>query len=154
MTHTVGCDLLERTSKLKSLHKPKVSLLRTPKVWLLPNVSTVPPKGVWAFRSRPDLSPAAVQVTTQAHDDTAPGYVFVAVKEGAGEHGPMIIDDLGRFVWFGKHRAARDFKSDFEMGPGTQTAFQHGARRQQDGTIAIFDYGAHPKVHDQSRGMQ
>ena len=26
-------------------------------------------------------------------------------------------------------------KSDFEMGPGTQSAFQHDARRQRDGTI-------------------
>jgi len=261
-------------------------------------------------------------VTTQARDGAAPGYVFVALKEGAGEHGPMIIDDLGRLVWFGKYKSARDFKmqyyrgspvltwwegrvvaghgvgeyvlfdgtyreitrvragngyrgdlheflitpqdtalltiyhsmradlssvggpedgavwggiiqevdietgevlfewhsldhvgpdeayvgppddpdylydyfhvnsidvdhddnllvsarntwtvykverdsgevlwrlggkkSDFEMGPGTQSAFQHDARRREDGTIAIFDNGAHPKVHDKSRGI-
>jgi hypothetical protein len=39
------------------------------------------------------------------------------------------------------------------MGPGTRTAFQHDARRQKDGTITIFDNGAHPQVHDQSRGI-
>ena len=44
-------------------------------------------------------------------------------------------------------------KSDFEMGPDTQSAFQHDARRQGDGTISIFDNGAHPKVHEQSRGI-
>jgi hypothetical protein len=44
-------------------------------------------------------------------------------------------------------------KSDFEMGPGTQSAFQHDARRQRDGTISIFDNGVHPKVHDRSRGI-
>jgi hypothetical protein len=261
-------------------------------------------------------------VLTQAHDDTGPGYVFLALKEGAGEHGPMIIDDHGQLVWFGKDSSARDFKaqryrgepvltwwegkvvhghgigeyvifdgsyreiarirasngyqgdlheslitpedtalltayaptrtdlspiggpedgavwegivqevdietgevlfewrssdhvsveesyvkppddpaypydyfhinsidvdsdgdllvsarhtwsvykidrksgeviwrlggkrSDFEMGPGTRTAFQHDARRQPDGTITIFDNGAHPKVHEQSRGI-
>ncbi len=260
--------------------------------------------------------------TTRAREDTAPGYIFIALKEGAGEHGPMIIDDLGQLVWFGKAKSARDFKmqsyqgrvmltwwegkvvhghgvgeyvifdgsyreiarvragngyrgdlheflitpqdtalltayvpmrtdlspiggpadgavwggiaqevdietgevlfewhslehvgldesyvepsddpdhlydyfhinsvdvepdgnllvsarntwtiykidrksgeviwrlggkkSDFEMGPGTQSAFQHDARRHQDGTITIFDNGAHPKVHDQSRGI-
>ncbi len=32
-------------------------------------------------------------------------------------------------------------KSDFEMGPGTQTAWQHDARRQPNGTITIFDNG-------------
>ncbi len=323
LTNTVGCELLGRTSELKPLHTPRVSPVRTPKVWPLPMVSPDPPKGVWVFRSRPDLSPAAVQVsTTQAHEDTAAGYIFVAFKEGAGEHGPMIIDDQGQLVWFGKYRSARDFKmqyyqgrpvlswwegkvtaghgvgeyvifddsyreiarvragngyrgdlheflitpedtallvayaprrtdlspiggltdgmawegivqevdiqtgkvlfewhslehvgieesyvkvpddpdylydyfhinsidvepdgnlllcarntwtvykvdrksgdllwrlggkkSDFEMGPGTQSAYQHDARRQRDGTITIFDNGAHPKVYDQSRGI-
>jgi hypothetical protein len=323
LTNTVGCELLERTSKLMALRLPRAGPLRTPKVWPLPSVSSPPEEGVWSFRSRPDLSPAAVQVSTkQAHADTAPGYIFAALKEGAGEHGPMIIDDQGELVWFGGYRSARDFKmqyyqgkpvlswwegrvvaghgvgehvifddsyreivrvraghgyrgdlheflitpgdtallvtyarrrtdlspiggskdgmaweglvqemdiqtgevifewhslehvrieesyveppedpehvydyfhinsiavdhdnnllfcarntwavykvernsgevlwrlggkkSDFEMGPGTRTAFQHDARRQRDGTITIFDNGAHPRVHDRSRGI-
>jgi len=289
----------------------------------LPRITPASPKGVWTFRSRPDLSPAAVEVTTtQAHDDTASGYIFAALKEGAGEHGPMIIDDRGQLVWYSKYTSARDFKmqyykdrpvltwwegkvvhghgvgeyvifddsyreiarvragdgfrgdlheflitpqdtalltayvptrrdlspiggpkdgavwagvaqevdietgrvlfewnslehvsieesyarlpknsrlpydyfhinsidvdhddnllvcarntwtvykverdsgevlwrlggkkSDFEMGSGTQSAFQHDARRQRDGTITIFDNGSYPKVHDQSRGI-
>jgi hypothetical protein len=295
--------------------------LRAPKVWPLPSVSPVPPKGVWAFRSRPDLSPAAVEVTMRAQG-TSPGYILIALKEGAGEHGPMIVDDLGQLVWYSKYRSARDFKvqryrgrlvltwwegrvlaghgvgeyvifddsyremarvragngyqgdlheflitpqgtallttynpvpadlsavggpkygavwdgiaqevdietgevlfewhslehvgieesyieppsdpnypydyfhinsidvdhdgnllicarntwsvykverksgevlwrlggknSDFEMGPGTQSAFQHDARRQRDGIISIFDNGAHPQVHEESRGI-
>jgi hypothetical protein len=44
-------------------------------------------------------------------------------------------------------------ESDFEMGPGTRFAYQHDARRQRDGTITIFDNGASPKVHEQSRGI-
>ena len=59
----------------------------------LPRLLSAPRKDVWAFRSRPDISPAAVEVTTQAHGDTAPGYIFAAVKEGTGDYGPMIIDD-------------------------------------------------------------
>jgi Arylsulfotransferase (ASST) len=323
LTNTVGRELLERTSSVTSLHAPRVSPSRDPNVWPLPSVSPAPPKGVWAFRSRPDLSPAAVELTTaQAHEDTAAGHIFVAFKEGAGEHGPMIIDAQGQLMWFGKYRSARDFKmqyyqgrpvltwwegkvtaghgvgehmifddsyremarvragngyrgdlheflitpedtallvayaprrtdlspiggpkdglvwegivqeveietgevlfewhslehvgieesyvklpedpdhlydyfhinsidvdadanlllcarntwtvykverksgevlwrlggkkSDFEMGPGTQSAFQHDARRQRDGTITIFDNSAHPKVHDRSRGI-
>jgi hypothetical protein len=39
------------------------------------------------------------------------------------------------------------------MGPGTRTAFQHDARRQEDGTITIFDNGAAPRVHEESRGI-
>jgi len=43
-------------------------------------------------------------------------------------------------------------KSDFEMGPGTRTRYQHDARRLPDGTITVFDNGG---VHkdEQSRGI-
>ena len=44
-------------------------------------------------------------------------------------------------------------ESDFEMGPGTRTVSQHDARRQSDGTITIFDNGAPPQTHEQSRGI-
>jgi hypothetical protein len=321
MASTASFELLGRLTKLRSLHTPRVAPLRAPKVWPLPSVSPVPPKGVWAFHSRPDLSPGAVEVTIRTQG-TSPGYIFIALKEGAGEHGPTIIDDRGQIAWFGKYTSARDFKmqyyrgrpvltwwegkvvawhgigeyvifddsyreisrvragngyrgdlheflitpedtallvayaprrtdlspiggpkegmawegivqevdietgevifewhslehvgikesyielpedpdylydyvhinsidvdpdgnlllcarntwsvykverengkiiwrlggkkSDFEMGPGTQSAFQHDARRQRDGTITIFDNGAHPKVHDRSRGI-
>ena len=45
-------------------------------------------------------------------------------------------------------------RSSFSMGPGTRTAWQHDARRQQDGTITFFDNGASPSVHTQSRAIQ
>jgi hypothetical protein len=43
-------------------------------------------------------------------------------------------------------------KSDFEMGPGTRTTFQHDARRQGDGIITIFDNGNINQV-EQSRAI-
>jgi hypothetical protein len=109
---TGGCELLGRVTNPKSLHTPKTGPLRAPsRVSPLPMISPKLPKDVWTFRSRSDLSPAAVEVTTtQAHDDTAPGYIFAALKEGAGEHGPMIFDDEGELVWFSKYKSARDFK--------------------------------------------
>jgi hypothetical protein len=56
-------------------------------------------QGVRAFRSRPDLHPPAVSVTTRS---PAPerGMVFVAPKRGATQQGPMIVDDRGTLVWF------------------------------------------------------
>ncbi len=58
----------------------------------------------WTFRSRPDLSPPVIEVTAQARD-TAPGYVFVAPKNGPGEAGPgqdgcLILDNTGQPIWF------------------------------------------------------
>ena len=42
---------------------------------------------------------------------------------------------------------------DFEMGRGTQFAWQHDARRLRDGTISLFDNSAIPKVADHSRAV-
>jgi arylsulfotransferase ASST len=52
----------------------------------------------------------------------------------------------GRVLWRlgGRH-------SSFKMGSGTGTAWQHDARWQPDGTITLFDDGAVPKEHSQSR---
>jgi Arylsulfotransferase (ASST) len=44
-------------------------------------------------------------------------------------------------------------RTSFRMGAGTGTAYQHDARWQPDGTITIFDDGATPKVHSQSRAI-
>ena len=115
LTNTVGCNLLERTSKVRLSRTPKASPLRIPKVWPLSSDSSAPPKGVWAFRSHPNLSPPAVEVSTQAHE-TAPGYIFTAPKKGPGQDGPMIIDNLGQPVWFSKGKYALDFKVQYYQG--------------------------------------
>src|SRR5215212_1805693 len=84
LTATVGSESPERSSKVRSS--------RTPKVKPLPD-APFPPDGVWAFRSRPDLDPPVVKVATEAQDDTAPGYIFLAPeKGGAGKGGSMIFD--------------------------------------------------------------
>jgi hypothetical protein len=54
----------------------------------------------------------------------------------------------GQIAWQlgGKH-------SSFAMGPGASTAWQHDPRELPDGTISVFDNGASPKIHSQSRGV-
>jgi hypothetical protein len=44
-------------------------------------------------------------------------------------------------------------RSSFAMGPGTGIAYQHDPRDLPDGTISVFDNGASPAVHSQSRGV-
>jgi hypothetical protein len=54
----------------------------------------------------------------------------------------------GQIVWRlgGRH-------SSFAEAPGTRTAWQHDPRELPDGSISIFDNGASPAVHSQSRGV-
>jgi Arylsulfotransferase (ASST) len=51
------------------------------------------------FRSRPDLQPPAVAVTTRA-PGASPGDIFIAPYSGPGQYGPMILDERGSLVWF------------------------------------------------------
>ncbi len=44
--------------------------------------------------------------------------------------------------------------STFKMGAGTGMAYQHDARWQPDHTITVFDDGAVPKKHSQSRAIR
>ncbi|HEX8714343.1 MAG TPA: arylsulfotransferase family protein, partial [Solirubrobacteraceae bacterium] len=44
-------------------------------------------------------------------------------------------------------------RSDFALGAGAATAWQHDPRVLPDGAISIFDNGASPAVHPQSRGI-
>lgn len=55
---------------------------------------------VKTFHSRPDLDPDALAVRTPARPGAADGLIFLAVKRGSGQDGPMIVDEDGRVVWF------------------------------------------------------
>jgi hypothetical protein len=44
-------------------------------------------------------------------------------------------------------------RSSAKQGTGTRTAYQHDATTLANGTISVFDNGAVPKVHPQSRGL-
>jgi len=44
-------------------------------------------------------------------------------------------------------------RSDFQFGPGATFAWQHDARRTEEGTITIFDNGAAPAVEKRSRAL-
>ena len=122
LTNVVGCDLSERVPQAKT---PKGGGPSTPKLSPLPNASLAPQKDRRAFRSRSDLSPPAVEVTTQAHD-TAPGYIFVALDKGvARQGGSMIVDDRGEVVWFrplqGRYGCAHDLKVQSYRGKSVLT---------------------------------
>ena len=52
------------------------------------------------FRSRPDLRPPVIEVTTNTAQ-ASPGYVIAAAKVAGGQNGGMIVDEEGQLIWFG-----------------------------------------------------
>ena len=101
MTGVLGCDSLRRTPAEAS---PEWS-------------GSIP-----TFRSRPDLVPPPIEVTTPG-GDVAPGYIFLASKkdpkmdhpENAGQDGPMILDGDGQPVWFRPTRSEGEDAMDFKV---------------------------------------
>jgi hypothetical protein len=129
LTATVGSETPQRSLKVRSS--------RTSRVKPLPGALS-PPDGVWAFRSRPDLNPPAVEVDTQARDGIAPGYIFLAPeKGGTGQGGSMILDDSGEVVWFyplrGPYERAMNFETQTYQGRDVLTW------GQTPGEYVIFD---------------
>jgi len=58
------------------------------------------------------------------------------------------LDQNGAILWrLGGKR------SDFELEPGSEFAWQHDARRQPNGTLTVFDNGATPAVEKLSRAL-
>ncbi len=138
LTNAVGCERLEHASKVARLRPPKARVLQSPVVSPLPNASSAPTDDVWAFRSRPDLSPPSVEVIREARG-TAPGYVFVAPeKDEAGQGGPLIVDNRGQVVWFhplpSRYGRPMDFKMQYYLGRRVLTWVE-----MDTGEYVIFD---------------
>jgi Arylsulfotransferase (ASST) len=51
------------------------------------------------FRSRPDLTPASVEVTKQS-SDAASGDIFITPQQGPTQNGAMILSPSGQLIWF------------------------------------------------------
>ena len=143
LTNAVGCDPNERIPQAKTPKEGPVPTPPAPKVSPLPNAS--PKEGVWAFRSRPDLSPPTIKVSTQAHD-TAFGYIFVAPYGigTSGQRGPMIVDNSGRPVWFRPVfqgvGTASNFKVQRYKGEPVLTWWEGiGVQRYGQGEYVILD---------------
>jgi hypothetical protein len=73
------------------------------------------------------------------------GHLIISARRTCAVY--KVDRETGEVVW----RLGGE-KSDFEMGYGTRTDWQHDARRQGDGTITIFDNGGVEK-DVQSRGI-
>jgi hypothetical protein len=76
----------------------------------------------------------------------ADGDVIVSARHTWAAY--KIDRSTGRVLWQLGGRG-----SSFRMGPGTEFAWQHDARRSPDGTVSVFDNAAAPPVRDRSRAL-
>ena len=136
LANTLGCEQAKRTSKTRPTTTSQPS---QPGGAVTHGSQPSSQRGVWAFRSRPDLSPPAVEVATEAREQTAPGYIFVAPEKGdAGQGGSMILDDRGQVVWFrplqGSHGRAMNLEVQSYRGEPVLTWIE-----TVPGEYVIFD---------------
>ena len=95
------------------------------------------------YHSRPDLKPPTVQIVKHARR-TAPGYIFIAPKKDVVQAGPMILDNLGRVVWFEplNTHAVTDFRVQRYRGQPVLT-WWHGRPDNGHGDSGYSIYDDH-----------
>ena len=104
------------------------------------------PSEIQSFHSRPDLQPPLLSVTANS-TSVAAGEMFVAPYGGAGQAGPMILDQNGGLVWFKglpRYTSATNFRVQEYAGKPVLTWWQgdisvHGFGRGE-GVIADSSY--------------
>jgi hypothetical protein len=67
-----------------------------------------------SFRSRPNLHPPAITVTTPA-EDTASSFIFVGPRTPGGQNGQMILDNRGEMIWFFPAANEAETVTDFNV---------------------------------------
>jgi hypothetical protein len=86
------------------------------------------------YEPPPDLEAAFDYFHINSIDPDPDGYLIISARRTCAVY--KVDRTTGEVVW----RLGGE-KSDFDMGYGTRTDWQHDARRHPDGTITIFDNG-------------
>ena len=80
-------------------------------------------------------------------DPEPDGNLFISARSTWA--GYQLEGGSGKILW-----RLGGLKSSFEMGPGTETAWQHDGRVLRNGEITFFDDGSNPPIHHQSRAVR
>jgi hypothetical protein len=80
-------------------------------------------------------------------DPEADGDILISARSTWAAY--QLEGGTGRILW-----RLGGTSSSFKMGPGTGTAWQHDGRLLPDGEVTLFDDGANPPVHPQSRAVR
>src|SRR5215212_9070058 len=112
LTNAPGCKPVKPATRTTP---STTASLAQPEPVLVKGSLPSPQQNAWTFRTRPDLSPRAVDVAKHSLE-TAPGYVFVAPKKsGPGQGGPLIVDKSGQEVWFHPVQSNAPRAMDFKL---------------------------------------
>ncbi|MGH3087286.1 MAG: arylsulfotransferase family protein, partial [Rubrobacteraceae bacterium] len=107
------------------------------------------------------LDHVAVEETyaDRSEDDGAPFDYFHINSVDVDLDGNLLVSSRRTFAVYKTDREAGEViwrlggkRSDFEMGEGARTRYQHDARRREDGTLTIFDNGDE-RLYEESRGI-
>lgn len=100
-----------------------------------------------SLRSRPDLRPPIPQILQPPTPDALAAKTFLAPKLGRGDGGPMMLDELGRMVFFQKtpdHQTATEFRAQTYRGQPVLTYWQGPSSRGEGyGDIFVLDQRYH-----------
>jgi hypothetical protein len=80
-------------------------------------------------------------------DPEPDGNIFISARSTWA--GYQLQGASGRILW-----RLGGSRSSFKMRSGTRTAWQHDGRVLPDGEVTLFDDGANPPIHSQSRGVR
>src|SRR5918999_3450166 len=141
LANTLGCEQAKRILKTGATTTSQPAQPEGAVTYGSPPSSQ---RGVWAFRSRLDLSPPPVEVAKEARDDIAPGYIFVAPKKGdAGQGGSMILDNDGQPVWLrllqNEDMDVMNFRAQTYKGETVLTWWEGYHTGYGQGEYVIFD---------------
>jgi hypothetical protein len=111
------------------------------------------PEGEQRFKST-SLKPLTLKIN-EVNSKAAPGDLFVALKAGAGQDGPIITDSHGQLIWsqrVPKFTSAFDFRVQSYAGKPALTWWQGGVFHGQGrGKGLIYD-SSYKKVADVAAG--
>ncbi|HRA46979.1 MAG TPA: arylsulfotransferase family protein [Thermomicrobiales bacterium] len=101
------------------------------------------------------------KTTTKFEDDPEPAFDYMHWNSLAEDaDGNLILSARNTWAKYGIDRISGDVlwrlggtDSDFKMGDGAETAWQHDARPLPGDQISLFDNSAAPAVLEQSRGL-
>ena len=104
------------------------------------------------FKTEPDLRPPGVHVRRK-DPGVARGHVFLGVKAGKGQDGPMVMDDNGELIWFQQvpfNTSAFDVRAQEYDGRDVITWWEGPVRKGEGyGSAVIFgdNYRFLKRVH-------